>query len=95
MAALGYQSPGYMKEVAPRQVFAIRAATDPQAICRVAGLFAQRGIVPRQICARQSGAYLLIDVEVELESMTTARILLNKLRAMVLVERASLVGEGA
>lgn len=95
MAVLSYQSTAHLEEPSPLHVFAIRAIADPQAICRIAGLFAQRNIVPHQICSRRSGAMLLIDIEVELESMSVARILLNKLRSMVLVERASLVGEGA
>lgn len=72
-------------------VFAVRAAQDPQVMLRVAGLFAQRNIVPRQMCCRQSGTRLLVDVEAELDSPTIADLLLEKLRSMVLIERASLV----
>ena len=37
-------------------VFAIRAARDPQVMLRVAGLFAQRNIVPHQLCCRTARA---------------------------------------
>lgn len=74
-------------------VYAIRAAEDPQVMLRIAGLFAQREIVPDQICCRKSGNYLLIDLEVVLEDDRTAKILLEKVRSLVRVERACLVGE--
>lgn len=73
-------------------VFAVRAAPDPQVMLRVANLFAQRNIVPDQICCRRSGRWLLVDIEAALESVAEAALLLEKLRSMVLVERASLVG---
>lgn len=72
-------------------VFAIKATIDPQVMLRIAGLFAQRHVVPRQLNCRTVGAYLLIDVEVELESPLLARRLLERARSIVLVERANLV----
>lgn len=72
-------------------VFAVRAAQDPQVMLRVAGLFAQRSVVPRQLSCRTSGSSLLIDVEVALERPEIARLLLEKIRSIVCVERASLV----
>lgn len=75
-------------------LFAIRAVQDPQVLLRIAGLYAQREIVPEQICCRKSGDFLLIDLEVVLDGDRTARILLEKIRSLVQVERASLVGEG-
>lgn len=72
-------------------VFAIRAMPDPQVTLRVVGLFAQRNIIPHQACCRKSGECLLIDIEAELESPAVGSLLLEKLRSMVLVDRASLV----
>lgn len=71
--------------------FGIRARLDPQTLLRVAGLFAQRGLIPERIFCRTSGAYFLIDVEVALEDLAAAEILLQKVRSQVLVERADLV----
>lgn len=79
--------------VSRKHIFAIRAVSDPQVMLRVAGLFAQRSIIPDQICARRSGDFLLIDVEVQLESSAIARLLVEKLRAIALVERATLLGD--
>ena len=72
-------------------VFAIRAAQDPQVMLRVAGVFAQRNLVPRQLSCRTSGSCLLIDVEVALGTPEMARRLLEKIRSIVLVERVNLV----
>lgn len=72
-------------------VFDVRAAQHPQMMLRIAGLFAQRDIVPRHLSCRTADASLLIDVEVALESPETARLLLEKIRSIVCVERASLV----
>lgn len=72
-------------------VFAVRAAQEPQVMLRVAGLFAQRNIIPRQLCCRTSGSWLLIDVEVRLESGAVAQLLLEKMRSIVCVDRVNLV----
>lgn len=72
-------------------VFAIRAARDPQVMSRVAAPFAQRNIVPHQLCCRASEQWLLIDIEVELEAPKIAELLLQKIRSIVLVERVNLV----
>ena len=93
MAALDFQSRTEVMTVERKYIFAIRAESDPQIMLRVAGLFAKRNIVPDQICARRSGERLLIDVEVQLESSAVARLLVEKLRAIVLVERATLLGD--
>lgn len=72
-------------------VFAIEATQDPQVMLRIAGLFAQRSIVPQQLSCRRSGTRLTIDVEAELDSPAVAGLLLEKIRSMVLVDRANLV----
>ena len=74
-----------------RYVFAICAEQDPQVMLRIAGLFAQRNIVPHQTCCRRSGHRLLVDLEVELDNAAAATLLVEKFRSMVMVERASLV----
>ena len=71
--------------------FAVRAEQDPQVMLRIAGLFAQRNIVPHQLCCRTSGPWLLIDVEVACVAPANAQLLLEKIRSIVLVERAHLV----
>lgn len=68
-------------------VFAIRAWPDPQVIPRIVGLYAQREIMPEQICCRKSGGFILIDVEVVLDDDRAARILLEKIRSVVHVDR--------
>lgn len=91
--ALEYQCRARNVTQAAKHIFAIRAASDPQVMLRVAGLFAQRGIIPDRFCARQSGDVLLIDVEVRLPDEGAARVLLEKLRSIVCVERATLLGD--
>ncbi|MDX3910203.1 MAG: hypothetical protein QHC67_10340 [Sphingobium sp.] len=83
MPALDFQCRADLVAAAKKHVFAVRAALDPQVMLRVAGLFAQRNIIPDQICARQSGEVLLIDIEVQLENGAVARLLVEKLRAIV------------
>lgn len=75
----------------PLYVFAVRAGLDPQVLLRIAGLFAQRDIIPYQLCCRTSAACLLITVEVAIETPAIAQLLLEKLRSIVLVEHASLI----
>lgn len=73
------------------QVFAIKAAKDPLVMLGVADLFAQRNIVPRQLCCRQAENCLLIDVEVALSTPEAATRVLEAIRSLALVERVSLV----
>ena len=91
MPALNFDSRARSTTGPTLHAFAVRAVQDPQVMLRIAGLFAQRNIVPRQLCCRTSGSWLLIDVEVEGGAPATAQLLLEKIRSIVLVERAHLV----
>lgn len=74
--------------------FAVRAEANAESLARVIGLFAQRGIFPEQLCCRHATPWLIIDFAVaELDAQTT-EILLQKLRAVVAVNRAVVVGNG-
>ena len=92
MVALAAQRMTIAQSDRAPSLFAVRTSADPQVMLRVAGLFAQRDLVPEQICCRRVGEYLLIDIEIVLENDQTAQILLQKIRSLVHVERASLVG---
>jgi acetolactate synthase regulatory subunit len=72
--------------------FRVRALPDPQAMLRIVGLIAQRGLLPNRVCCRKSDPHLVVEVELELESSATAQLLLEKIRSLVLVDSASLTG---
>ncbi|QYE33463.1 hypothetical protein KZX46_01400 (plasmid) [Polymorphobacter sp. PAMC 29334] len=58
-------------------------------------MFAQRGLVPEQFYCRRSGALLIVDIDVEAVDRTLFDILLQKVRALVLIDRARIVGSRA
>ncbi|HJQ17294.1 MAG TPA: hypothetical protein VJ859_09860 [Allosphingosinicella sp.] len=81
-------------DVPPAFLFEVRAAQDSQAMLRIAGLFAQRNLVPQQISCRKSGGSLLMTIEIALDTASTAQLILQKIRSLVLVEHADLVELG-
>lgn len=85
-AASGFEHAGTAKLF----VFIVQAARDPQAMLRVAGLFALRNLIPRRLCCRAEGTSLHIELAVELEDLNTAMLMLEKIRSLVVVEDASL-----
>jgi hypothetical protein len=75
----------------PVLVMAIKALADVQALARIAGLFAQFGVVPVALSSQRSQGFLLIDVQFEDGDGARIDILLSKVKAIVCVQRASLV----
>lgn len=67
--------------------YRLRTWRDPQAIARVAGLFAQRSLVPLSFDSVDEGDRLFISVEAQLACEATAELVRRKLEALVIVEQ--------
>lgn len=65
--------------------FRIEAIADPQSLPRVAGAFAQRGIVPNTLAARFDGRTMRIEVAVAELDDRQAAIIAAKLGEAVIV----------
>lgn len=87
--------PSAFAPVMTEALFCVRAALNVESLPRIVGLFAQRGIVPKQLTCRSAGTYLIVDLEIAVSDDAQVEILLQKLRAMVLVDRACIVGRQA
>lgn len=71
--------------------YAIRAMAAPQTICRVTGLFAQFGLIPKTLKCECQSDMLVIDVELECPSHREAELMRAKVQTMVVVEHVELV----
>lgn len=91
MPALAVDSRNQALEEHVLYVFDVRAVRDPQALSRVTGLFAQRNIIPDYVQCQRSDDFLLVEVGVKLKTPADADLLLEKLRSMVLIDRANLI----
>jgi acetolactate synthase regulatory subunit len=69
---------------------AIRGQAVPEALPRILGLIAQRGLIPHQFGWRRDGDRLCVDLQVETDAHVLD-LLVAKLDALVLVERAWIV----
>lgn len=68
-----------------------RGELSPQLPLRVLGLFAQRNLLPDVFVARSQAETLLIELEVSGLDEGPAKVLLEKVRAIVEIDTASLV----
>ncbi|MDB5575528.1 MAG: hypothetical protein JWR80_704 [Bradyrhizobium sp.] len=88
MAMTGLRLASVRPEVV--RVMAIKALAEPQTLSRITGLFAQFDLIPATFCCQRSGAYLCVDAQLDIADLPQVEKLLAKMRAMVVVERASL-----
>ena len=83
------------RDVAPQQaastLIAIRATDDPQIIGRIADGLAQRSIIPLLLLAKQDGGRILVEVQLAIDDDRVVSLLVERLRAMVSVERAMVI----
>lgn len=79
-------------EAVASAVIAVRATDDPQIIARVAGLLAQRSIIPKLLVAKPDGDRILLELQIATGDDHLVTLLLEKIRAMVSIERAMVVG---
>jgi hypothetical protein len=80
-------------QVRPLGIVAIKAFAEPQTLSRISGLFAQFGVTPVTFVSRQTDQFLLIDIQFDASEGTRIDILVAKLRALILVQRADLVDQ--
>ena len=71
-----------------RQRFRIVAAADPQTLPRIMGVFSQRALIPATMSAELRGDLVHIDTALDDLDALTAAIVIEKLRASVLVASA-------
>jgi acetolactate synthase regulatory subunit len=69
--------------------FSVRALATPEALPRVLGLFAQRGLLPRRVFAYQNDAGLAISVDIAGLDEGCAALIAARLGAITLVEHVS------
>lgn len=72
-----------------RHVFRIVALPDPQTLPRIAGIFAQRSLVPPQMAVDCREDMLHIEARLDDLDQTTAQIIAAKLTEAVLVASAN------
>lgn len=72
-------------------VLAIKALVGPQVLPRICGLMAQFDMIPQQLCAQRTVSHLLVEVELLIDDARRLDILVEKIRAIVTVERATLI----
>lgn len=75
--------------------YVVTAQADPQTVLRVVGLFSQRGLIPLEVRGDRSDTGLSIVIAVELDDPAVAELLLQKLRALVLVDDVHLTERAA
>ena len=78
---------GRSQQVPVKFGYRLRAWPDPQSIARIAGVFAQRGLVPIAFCCTDEGAFLSISIDAELPTEGTAELIRHKLEALVVVDQ--------
>ena len=67
--------------------FRLRAWPDPQSIARIAGVFAQRSLIPTAFRCTDEGSFLSISIEAELPTEGMAERIRRKLEALVVVDQ--------
>ena len=67
--------------------YGVRTWRDPQSIARVAGVFAQRSLIPSLFDCVDEADQLLIRVEAQLTSEAVAELIRRKLEALVIVDQ--------
>ncbi|MBU0826020.1 MAG: hypothetical protein KKA44_00090 [Alphaproteobacteria bacterium] len=68
--------------------FRIVAVPDPQTLPRIAGIFAQRSLIPSMVSAQLRGGLFNIEVALDDLDAQTAAIITAKLRESVLIASA-------
>jgi acetolactate synthase regulatory subunit len=69
--------------------FSVSALATPEALPRVLGLFAQRGLVPCRVVAFQNGEVLAISIDVAGLDEGSASLVAARLGAITFVERVA------
>ena len=91
---VGLSASAWQPQAAIPFMLGIRAYADPNALSRVLDIFAQRGMIPTQVCCRRAGSHLVIDIELPfLRDDPIAAPLVEKIRSMSLVVRADCVSQ--
>ena len=93
MAAMSGARLAEVPRARPSGIVAIKALAEPQTLSRITGLFAQFGVTPVAFLSRQTDQFLLIDVQFDAGEGTRVDILVAKLKALILVQRADLVDQ--
>jgi hypothetical protein len=70
----------------------IRADADPGTLPRVINTLTVRGLMPAFLSCRLSGAYVLIDVQMQAGHRIADETLVERLRALPCVDRVGFVG---
>ena len=72
-------------------ILTVRALAEPGTMARITNVFAQRGIIPDFVSCRRADAYLILDVQFAAEDGVIDAVLLERVRALVCVDRADFV----
>ena len=81
-------------EKVPRErtaILAVETELCPQTLMRVLGIVAARGVIPFTIAARRDDRFQAIEIEIDMPDEHRGLVLLQNLRRIITVRRASLI----
>ena len=70
--------------------FVVHACADPQSLARIISHFAQLGLIPKRVRADEAEGQILVRIEQQDMGEHQARIIAEKMRSAVLVNRVDL-----